>query len=113
MAGGGKSNSLNEALGCSSNIGVGRLGDGLLSSNNLLDSGLDSPLSNNSVLNTVLNYWGSSSIAVVGLSNNSWGAGNWSSNKPSVSGIAKTNMCWCTISTSHKGNSNTKSVHVS
>merc|ERR1719266_2435923 len=116
----GKSNSLNEVLGCSSNIGVGRLGDGLLSSNgismssnNLLDSGLDSPLSNNSVLNTVLNYWGSSSIAVVGLSNNSWGAGNWSSNKPSVSGIAKTNMCWGTISTSHKGNSNTKSVHVS
>merc|ERR1719430_90476 len=116
----GKSNSLNEVLGCSSNIGVGRLGDGLLSSNgismssnNLLDSSLDSPLSNNSVLNTVFNYWGSSSIAVVGLSNNSWGAGNWSSNKPSVSGIAKTNMCWGTISTSHKGNSNTKSVHVS
>merc|ERR550519_2347547 len=85
----GKSNSLDKVLGCSSNIGVGRLGDGLLSSNgismssnNLLDSGLDSPLSNNSVLNTVLNYWGSSSIAVVGLSNNSWGAGNWSSNKP-------------------------------
>merc|ERR1711970_1173153 len=99
-----KSNGLNKVLGCSSNIGVGRLGDGLLSSNgvcmssnNLLDSGLDSPLSDNSVLNTVLNYWGSSSIAVVGLSNNSWGAGNWSSNKSSVSGIAKTNMCWGTI----------------
>merc|ERR1719244_1814550 len=116
----GKSNSLNKVLGFSSNIGVGRLGDGLLSSNsvsmssnNLLDSGLDSPLSDNSVLNTVLNYWGSSSIAVVGLSNNSWGTGNWSSNKSSMSGIAKTNMCWGTISTSHKGNSNTKSVHVS
>merc|ERR1719233_1592640 len=116
----GKSNSLNEVLGCSSNIGVSRLRDGLLSSNgismssnNLLDSSLDSPLSNNSVLNTVLNYWGSSSIAVVGLSNNSGGAGNWSSNKPSVSCIAKTNMRWGTISTSHKGNSNTKSVHVS
>merc|ERR1719430_2202012 len=44
----GKSNSLNEVLGFSSNIGVGRLGDGLLSSNgvsmssnNLLDSGLN------------------------------------------------------------------------
>merc|ERR1719510_2911706 len=53
----GKSNSLNEVLGFSSNIGMGRLGDGLLSSNgvsmssnNLLDSGLDSPLSDNSVL---------------------------------------------------------------
>merc|ERR1719312_1980487 len=116
----GKSNGFNEVLGFSSNVRVGRLGDGLLSSNgvsmssnNLLDSGLDGPLSDNSVLNTVLNYWGSSSIAVVSLTNNSGGAGNWSSNKPSVSGIAQTNMCWGTISTSHKGNSNTKSVHVS
>merc|ERR1712168_1412879 len=43
----GKSNGLNKVLGLSSN-GVS------MSSNNLLDSGLDSPLSNNSVLNTVL-----------------------------------------------------------
>merc|ERR1719312_1313885 len=49
----GKSNGLNEVLGFSSNIRMGRLGDGLLSSNgismssnNLLDSGLDGPLSN-------------------------------------------------------------------
>merc|ERR1719320_2257236 len=63
----GESNGLNEVLGFSSNIRMGRLGDGLLSSNgvsmssnNLLDSGLDGPLSDNSVLNTVLNYWGSS-----------------------------------------------------
>merc|ERR1719513_499828 len=73
-----KSNGLNEVLGCSSNIRMGRLGDGLLSSNgvsmssnNLLDSGLDGPLSDNSVLNTVLNYWSSSSVAVVSLTNNS------------------------------------------
>ena len=104
----GKSNSLNEVLGCSSNIGVGRLGDGLLSSNgismssnNLLDSSLDSPLSNNSVLNTVLNYWGSSSIAVVGLSNNSWGAGNWSSNKSSTSIANSTNYAMSIVSLRH------------
>merc|ERR1711997_1114115 len=123
----GKSNSLNKVLGCSSNIGVGRLGDGLLSSNgismssnNLLDSGLDSPLSNNSVLNTVLNYWGSSSIAVVGLSNNSWGAGNWSSNKSRTSIANSTNYAMSIISlrhgspigTGHEGTSDHKSVHV-
>merc|ERR1711875_19253 len=85
----GKSNGLNEVLGFSSN-GIS------MSSNNLLDSGLDGPLSDNSVLNTVLNYWGSSSIAVVSLTNNSRGAGNWSSNKSStgiadsVSSIAQT-----------------------
>merc|ERR1711902_240043 len=57
---------LNNVLGSSSNVRMGRLGDGLLSSNgvsmssnHLLDSGLDGPLSDNSVLNTVLNYWGS------------------------------------------------------
>merc|ERR1712134_196189 len=122
----GLDNGLNEVLGLSSNVRMGRLGDGLLSSNgvsmssnNLLDSGLDGPLSDNSVPNTVLNYWGSSSIAVVSLTNNSRGAGNWSSNKSStgiadsVSSIAQTSVCWGTISTSHKGNSNTKSVHVS
>merc|ERR1719150_1542973 len=116
----GKSNSLNEVLGFSSNIGVGRLGDGLLSSNgvsmssnNLLDSGLNSPLSDNSVLNTVLNYWGSSSIAVVGLSNNSWGTGNWSSNKSSTSIAHSTDYSMSIVSLRHKGNSNTKSVHVS
>jgi len=123
----GKSNSLNEVLGFSSNIGMGRLGDGLLSSNgvsmssnNLLDSGLDSPLSDNSVLNTVLNYWGSSSIAVVGLSNNSWGTGNWSSNKSSTSIAHSTNYSMSIVSirhgspigTGHEGTSDHKSVHV-
>jgi len=123
----GKSNSLNEVLGFSSNIGMGRLGDGLLSSNgvsmssnNLLDSGLDSPLSDNSVLNTVLNYWGSSSIAVVGLSNNSWGTGNWSSNKSSTSIAHSTDYSMSIVSlrhgspigTGHEGASDHKSVHV-
>merc|ERR1719187_2470206 len=110
---------LNNVLRSSGNIRMGRLGDGLLSSNsismssnNLLYSGLNGPVSNNSVLNMVLNYWGSSSIAMVGLSNNSWGMGNWSSNKSSTS-IADSSVSWCTIGASHKGNSNTKSVHVS
>merc|ERR1719430_960 len=91
-----------------------------MSSNNLLDSSLDSPLSNNSVLNTVLNYWGSSSIAVVGLSNNSWGAGNWSSNKSSTSIANSTNYAMSIVSlghgspigTGHEGASDHKSVHV-
>merc|ERR1719435_507604 len=84
----GKSTGLNKVLGSSSNIRGGRLGDGLLSSdsismssNNLLDSGLDSSLSNNSVFNMVLNYCGSSSIRVLSLSNNSWSTCNWGSNK--------------------------------
>merc|ERR1711902_268226 len=83
---------LNNVLGSSGNVRSGRLGDGLLSSNgvlmssnNLLYSGLNGPVSNNSVFNAVLNYWGSSSIAMVGLSNNSWGTGNWSSNESSTS----------------------------
>merc|ERR1712168_453097 len=91
-----------------------------MSSNNLLDSGQDSPLSKNSGLNTVLNYWGSSSIAVVGLSNNNSGAGNWSSNKPSTSIANSTNYTMSIISlghgspigTGHEGASDRKSVHV-
>lgn len=130
----GKSNGLNKVLGSSSNIRSSGLRDGFvssngvsMSSNNLLDSSLDGSLSNNSIFNTVLNYWGSSSISVGSLSNNSWGRCNWSSNK--TTGISKSSVsnktgmsnktgsgvisCWCTIGTSHKGNSNTKSVHVS
>merc|ERR1719327_1379016 len=120
----GKSNGLNEVLGFSSNIRMGRLGDGLLSSNgvsmssnNLLDSGLDSPLSDNSILNTVLNYWGSSSIAVVSLTNNSGGAGNWSSNKPSPSIADSSHYAMSIVSlghgspigTGHEGTSDHKS----
>merc|ERR1711936_805943 len=86
----GKSNSLNEVLGCSSNIGVGRLGDGLLSSNS------------------------------VSLSSNSWGAGNWSSNKSSTSIANSTNYAMSIVSlrhgspigTGHEGASDHKSVHV-
>jgi len=131
----GKSNGLDKVLGSSGNIRSSRLGDGFLSSNgvsvssnNLLNSSLDGPLSNNSVFNTVLNYWGSSSISMGCLSNNSWGRGHWGSNKTSSSiakttGVSKSSMsnktsmgvvsCWGTIGTGHKGNSNTKSVHVS
>merc|ERR1719477_523161 len=123
----GKSNGLNEVLGFSSNIRMSRLGDGLLSSNgvsmssnNLLDSGLDGPLSDCSVLNTVLNYWGSSSIAVVSLTNNSGGAGNWSSNKSSTGIADSTHYALSIVSlghgspigTGHEGTSNHKSVHV-
>merc|ERR1719206_744948 len=123
----GKSNGRNEVLGFSSNIRMSRLGDGLLSSNgvsmssnNLLDSGLDGPLSDNSVLNTVLNYWGSSSIAVVSLTNNSRGAGNWSSNKFSTGIADSTHYTMSIVSlghgspigTGHEGTSDHKSVHV-
>merc|ERR1711981_602464 len=102
----GNGDSLNDVLGSSSNIRMGRLGDGFLS--------------NNSIFYMVLNHWGSSSIAMVSLSNNSWSTGYWSSNKSSSS-IAKTNMSnmsykrssGSSIGTSHKCNSHTKSVHVS
>merc|ERR1712072_179099 len=123
----GNGDSLNNVLGSSSNIRMGRLGDGFLSSNgisvssnNLLGSSLDSSMSNNSIFYMVLNHGGPSSIAMVSLSNNSWSTGYWSSNKSSSS-IAKTNMSnmsykrssGSSIGTSHKCNSHTKSVHVS
>ena len=124
----GKSNGMDKVLGSSGHIRRSGLGDSLLpsnaisvSSNNLLDSSLDGPLSNNSVFNTVLNYWGSSSVRSMGLSNNSWGRCNWSSNKTtgiSKSSISKSSMsnetgmgiisCGCSIDKSHKGNSNLK-----
>jgi len=122
----GNSNSMDKVLGSSGNIRMSGLGDGFMSSNgvsvssnNLLNSSLDGSLSNNSVFNTVLNYWGSSSIRSMGLSNNSWGRCNWSSNKTTgISGISKSSMsnetgmgvisCGCSIDTSHKGNSNLK-----
>merc|ERR1711892_897538 len=117
----GKGNSLNEVLGSTSSIGYSGLGKRSVSgnsvsvsSNNLLDSSLDGSLSNNSVFNTVLNYWGSSSIRGVSLSNNSWSTCNWGSNK--TSSITKTSISFrhgSTIGKGHKGNSNTKSVHVS
>merc|ERR1719341_1893515 len=57
----GKSNSLNKVLGSSGNIRSSRLGDGFLSSNgvgvssnNLLDSSLDGPLSNNTSTNQAM-----------------------------------------------------------
>jgi len=65
----GNSNGVDKVLGSSGNIRMSGLGDSFMSSNgvsvssnNLLDSSLDGSLSNNSVFNTVLNYWGSSSI---------------------------------------------------
>merc|ERR1719153_1729607 len=94
----GNGDSLNDVLGSSGNIRMGRLGDGFLSSNgisvssnNLLGSSLDGSMSNNSIFYMVLNHGGSSSIAMVSLSNNSWSTGYWSTNKSSSS-IAKTNM---------------------
>merc|ERR1712054_113157 len=85
---------LNEVLGSSGNIRGSGLRDGLLSgnnvvvaSNNLLDSGLNGPVSNNSVFNMVLNYCRSSSIRVMSLSNNSWGMGNWCTNNSTSTGI--------------------------
>merc|ERR1712106_1226434 len=122
----GKGNGLNKVLGSTSSIGYSGLGKGSMSgnsvsvsSNNLLDSSLDGSLSNNSVFNTVLNYWGPSSIRGVGLSDNSWSTCNWGSNK--TSSISKTSMSYktmaisnssisfrhgSTIGTGHKGNGN-------
>merc|ERR1712106_565388 len=130
----GKGNSVNKVLGSTSDIRSGRLRDGGLSSNsisvssnNLLDSNLDGSLSNNSVFNTVLNYWGSSSIRVEGCSNNCGSGCNWGSNK--ATSISQTSMSYKTSmsivssgstigagqkgKSDHKGKSNTKSVHVS
>merc|ERR1719410_2053908 len=113
---------LNEVLGSSGNIGGSGLRDGFLSgnnvvvaSNNLLDSGLNSPVSNNSIFNMVLNYCRSSSIRMMSLSNNSWGMGNWCTNNGSTSITDSTDNtvggCRATVGKSHKCNSNTKSVH--
>merc|ERR1712106_454238 len=132
----GKGNGVNKVLGWSGNIRMGRLGDGFLSSNgismssnNLLDSNLDSSLSTKSVFNTVLNYWGSSSIRSVSLSNHCGSGCNWGSDKATsisqtgMSSISQTSMSnetsmsvvsgGSTVGTGHKGKSNTKSVHVS
>lgn len=61
------------------------LGDGFLagndlvvSSDDLLGSGLDGSMSYDSVLDAVLNHWGSSCVGVMSLSG---GAGNGSSDK--------------------------------
>lgn len=124
----GKSTGLNKVLGSSSNIRGSRLGDGFVSSNsisvpsnNLLDSGLDSSLSNNSIFNMVFNYCGSGSIRSMSLSNNSWSTCYWCSNKSSsissnktmssISKMSSTNKAMgivgrSSISTGHKGNSN-------
>jgi len=117
---------LNEVLGSSGNIRGSRLRDGLLSgnnvvvaSNNLLDSGLNSPVSNNSIFNMVLNYWGSSSIRVMSLSNNCWGVGNWCTNNMTSTGITDSSNNagislghGSTEGTSHESTSDHKSVHV-
>merc|ERR1712123_358575 len=130
----GKSNGVNKVLGRSGDIRMGRLGDGFvssngisMSSNNLLDSNLDGSLSNKSVFNTVLNYWGSSSIRSVSLSNHCGSGCNWGSDK--ATSISQTSMSYktgmsnetsmsvvsggSTVGTGHKSKSNTKSVHVS
>merc|ERR1712080_803533 len=60
---------LHNVLGRASNAVYSGLGDGLLSSNSVL-------VSSNSVLNTLLNNRGSSSVCVVGLSYNSRGRGH-------------------------------------
>merc|ERR1719483_1776030 len=132
----GKGNGVHKVLGRSGNIRMGSLGDGFVSSNgismtsnNLLDSNLDGSLSNQSIFNTVLNYWGTSSIRSMSLSNHCRSGCNWSSDKAtsisqtSMSSISQTSMSnktsmsvvsgGSTVGTGHKGKSNTKSVHVS
>merc|ERR1711970_259765 len=86
----GNGDSLNDVLGSSGNIRMGRLGDGFLSSNG------------------------------ISVSNNSWSTGYWSSNKSSSSIAKTnmsngTNNTMDSISLghrSHKGTSDHKSVHV-
>merc|ERR1711936_1121826 len=73
-----------------------------MTSNNLLDSGLDSLMSDNSIFNVVLNCWGSSSIRMMGLSNNCWGMCNWGSNN-STTCITNSSTC---IANSSRGSSN-------
>jgi len=81
-----QSNSLNKVLGSTSSIRNSWLRNVLntshnmlMSSYNRLDSGLDNLVSDYTVLNTALNLGRSSSIAVVSLSNNSWGRNHWGS----------------------------------
>jgi len=81
-----KSYSLNKVLGSTSSIRNSWLRNVLNTSNNMLmssydrlDSSLDNLVSNYAILNTALNLGRSSSIAVVSLSNNSWGRNHWGS----------------------------------
>jgi len=76
---------LNNVLGSSGHVRGGWLGDGLLSGNDVLMTsnntgvtGLDGPLSHNSVLHSVLHDWRSGSVAVVGLTDHGGGGGHWS-----------------------------------
>ena len=90
---------LNKVLWSSGSIRDSWLWDVLLAGNNILmsinntgNSSLDSSLSNNTVFNSVLNNSGSSSIAVVCLSNNSWGMGNWGTDQSlTMSSVSQTN----------------------
>jgi len=82
----GQSNSLNMVLGNTSSIRDSWLSNVLNTTNrvsmttdNRLDSSLDNLMSNNSILNTALNLGGSSSIGLVGYSNNSGSRDHWGS----------------------------------
>ena len=81
--GGSDGSGLHDVLGSSGNVGGGRLGDGLVSSNHILVpgdhtglSGLDGPVSDHSVLHSVLDHWGAGSVAAVGLAHHSGGGGH-------------------------------------
>jgi len=83
---GRQSHSLNKVLGNTRGERYSRLSNVLnttnsisMTSNNRLYSSLDNLVSNNSILNTALNLSRSSSIGLVGLSNNSWGRDHWGS----------------------------------
>jgi len=83
---GGQSNSLNKVLGNTRGERGSWLRNVLnitnsvsMTTNNRLYSSLDNLVSNNSILNTALNLSRSSSIGLVGLSNNSWGRDHWGS----------------------------------
>ena len=93
-SGGSNGAGLNKVLGSSSDIGGGGLRDGLMSSNSVLvtshngdRSGLDSPLTNNSVLHSVLHHGGAGGVAGMGLANHSGGVSHGGGDQSSSMGV--------------------------
>ena len=111
---GGQSSGLNKVLGSSGNIGGGWLRDVLNSSNSVLVTSnntdlasLDSSLSNNTVDWLVLNNSGSSSVAVVSLTNHSWSMSDWSTDHlTSVAQAAHSNVRGSSHGNSQEGTAN-------
>lgn len=94
----GEGLSLNNSLGLTGNIRVGRLGDNflvgldiLVASLDLLGSNLDGLVANNSIFKVFLNNGRSSGIGVVGLAD-SYGSGDGMSNSVSSNSMSSNSM---------------------